>query len=182
MHVRESRSNGDFNACFDPRAKLIMCAASSVLTLHVSSPRSLKKSASSLRLCLFHCLSFSVLPHGFERRRTCSYCYMCAPFLSFSSHLRIPFFSPSSGSFLFFFFFFFHLNFPLFLYVRAPLLSPSTLFFYKLLRTRLSPCLFQFSFVLIFAQRQASYNSYTSLLPHSSCYHAYYVHFGMVSS
>ena len=93
-----------------------------------------------------------------------------------------------------------HLFYPiLFPYLRAPLLShfipiftrtsfifyllsPSTLFFYKLLRTRLSPCLFQFSLVSIFAQRQASYNSYTSLLPHSSCDHAYYVHFGMVSS
>ena len=114
MHVRcrESRSYGDLNACFDPRAKLIMCAANSVLTFHVSSPRPLKKSVSSLRLYLFHCLSFSVLPHGFERQRTCSYCYMRAPFFclfphtSFYtfSHLRIPFFSPSSGSFFFFFF------------------------------------------------------------------------------
>ena len=85
MHVRcrESRSYGDFNACFDPRAKLIMCAANSVLTFHVSSPRPLKKSVSSLRLCLFHCLLFSVLPHGFERRRTCSYCYISAPFVIF---------------------------------------------------------------------------------------------------
>ena len=123
MHVRcrESRSYGDFNACFDPRAKLIMCAANSVLTFHVSSPRPLNKSASSLRLCLFHCLSFSVLPHGFERRRTCSYCYMCAPFLSFSSHLRIPFFSPSSGSFLFFFFFFFFISIFLYSYIYAHL-------------------------------------------------------------
>ena len=87
------------------------------------------------------------------------------------------FFSPSSGSFLFF-----HCNFPLFPSLRAPLLSPSTLFFCALHRTRLSPCLFQFSLVLIFAQRQASYNSYTSLLRHNSCYHAYSVHFGMVSS
>ena len=72
MHVRyrESRSYGDFNACFDPRAELIMCAANSVLTFHVSSPRPLYKSASSLRLYLFHCLSFSLLPHGFERRWT----------------------------------------------------------------------------------------------------------------
>ena len=126
MHVRESRSYGDFNACFDPRAKLIMCAANSVLTLHVSSPRPLKKSASSLRLCLFHCLSFSVLPHGFERRRTCSYCYMCAPFFfpdtSFYtfSHLRIPFFF----SFLWllpFFFFFFFISIFLYSYIYAHL-------------------------------------------------------------
>ena len=72
MHVRyrESRSYGDFNACLDPRAELIMCAANSVLTFHVSSPRPLYKSASSLRLDLFHCRSFSLLPHGFERRWT----------------------------------------------------------------------------------------------------------------
>ena len=31
-------------------------------------------------------------------------------------------------------------------------------------------------------QRQASYNLYTSLLPQSSCYHAYFVPFRMVSS
>ena len=169
MHVRcrESRSYGDFNTCFDPRTKLIMCTANSVLTFHVSSPRPLNKSASSLRLCLFHCLSFSVLPHGFERRRTCSYCYISAPFLSFSSHNflhLLTFAHPFFFSFLWFlpfFFFFFHRNFPLF-----PSFS----------------CLFQFSLVSIFAQRQASYNSYTSLLPHSSCDHAYYVHFGTVSS
>ena len=117
MHVtcRESRSYGDFNTCFDPRTKLIMCAANSVLTFHVSSPRPLNKSASSLRLCLFHCLSFSVLPHGFERRRTCSYCYISAPFFylfphtSFYtfSHLRIPLFF----SFLWFLPFFFSSQF-----------------------------------------------------------------------
>ena len=85
MHVRcrESRSYGDFKACFDPRARLIMCAANSVLTFHVSNSRPLNKSASSLRLYLFQCLSFSVLPHGFERQRTCSYCYMSAPFFIF---------------------------------------------------------------------------------------------------
>ena len=37
-------------------------------------------------------------------------------------------------------------------------------------------------FVSIHAQRQASYNSYTSLLPQNSCYHAYFDHFRMVSS
>ena len=42
--------------------------------------------------------------------------------------------------------------------------------------------LFQFSFVSILAQPQASYNSYTSLLPQSSSSHAYFVYFGMVSS
>ena len=75
-------------------------------------------------------------------------------FLSFSSHKFLHlftiahpfFFSPTSGSFLFFF----HHNFPLFPSLRAPLLSPSTLFFCALHRTRLSPCLFQFSLVSIF--------------------------------
>ena len=186
MHVRcrESRSYGDFNACFDPRVKLIMCAANSVLTFHVSSPRPLNKSASSLRLCLFHCLLFSVLPYGFERRRTCSHCYICAPFLSFSSHKFLHLFI-FAHPFIFLLplvpSIFFRCNFPLFPSLRAPLLSPSTLFFCAPHRTRIS-CLFQFSLVSIFAQRQASYNSYTSLLPHSSCDHAYYVHFGMVSS
>lgn len=113
MHIRcrESRSYGNFNACFDPRARLIMCAANSVLTFHVSNSRPLNKSASSLRLCLFHCLSFSVLPHAFERRRTCSYCYISASFfIFFLTQVFTPFhicaslyFSPSSGSFHFFF-------------------------------------------------------------------------------
>ena len=44
---------------------------------------------------------------------------------------------------------------------------------------RLSVCLFQFSFAPVLAQPQTSYNSYTSLLPQSSCYRAYFVHFGM---
>ena len=117
MHVRcrESRSYGDFNTCFDPRTKLIMCAANSVLTFHVSSPRPLNKSASSLRLYLFHCLSFSVLPHGFERQRTCSYCYISAPFFIFSSHKFLHLFTfahPFFLSFLWFLpFFYFSLQF-----------------------------------------------------------------------
>ena len=130
MHVRcrESRSYGDFNACFDPRAKLIMYVANSVLTLHVSSPRPLKKSASSLRLCLFHCLSFSVLPHCFERRRTCSYCYMCAPFfIFFLTQVFTPFHICASLFFLlplvpsFFFFFFFFIAIFLYSHLYAHL-------------------------------------------------------------
>ena len=39
-----------------------------------------------------------------------------------------------------------------------------------------------FSFVWILAQRHASYNSYTSLLPHSSFYHVYFIIFRIVSS
>ena len=101
------------------RTKLIMCAANSVLTFHVSSPRPLNKSASSLRLYLFHCLSFSVLPHGFERRRTCSYCYISAPFLSFSSHNFLHLFTfahPFFFSFLWFLPFFFFFFIAIFLY------------------------------------------------------------------
>ena len=80
IHVisRENRSYGDFNTCFDPRARLLICAADSV-----SSPHPLNRSASFLRLRIFHCPSFSILSNGFERRRTCLYCYMCAPFLPF---------------------------------------------------------------------------------------------------
>ena len=81
-------------------------------------------------------------------------------FLSFSSHQFLHLFTfahPFFFSFLWFLpFFFFHRNFPLFPSLRAPLLPPSTLFFCALHRTRLSPCLFQFSLVSIFAQRQAS--------------------------
>ena len=67
-------------------AKFIICAGHWVLTFYVSSPHPLNKRASSLWLNLFHCPSFSILSHGLERRRTCLYCYMCAPFLPFSSH------------------------------------------------------------------------------------------------
>ena len=81
------------------RAKLIICAADSVLAFHFSSPHPLNKPASSLRLYLFHCLSFFTLPHGFERRQTCSYCHMCAPFLPFSSHKSLLLFTFVHSSF-----------------------------------------------------------------------------------
>ena len=68
------------------RAKLIIYAADSLLTFHVSSLHPLNKRASILQLYLSHCLSFSIFSRGFERRRTCLCCYMCAPFLPFSSH------------------------------------------------------------------------------------------------
>ena len=99
IHVisRENRSYGDFNTCFDPRARLLICAADSV-----SSPHPLNRSASFLRLRIFHCPSFSILSNGFERRRTCLYCYMCAPFLPFfltqvftTFHICASRFSPS---------------------------------------------------------------------------------------
>ena len=84
------------------RAKLIIYAAGSLLTFHVSTLHPLNKRASILQLYLFHCLSFSIFSRGFERRRTCLCCYMCAPFLPFSSHkflhlftFALPFFSDS---------------------------------------------------------------------------------------
>ena len=63
-------------------------------------PLPLRKCTSSLRLRLFYCLSFFILSHSFERRRTCSYCYLSVPFLPFSYtmfytflQLCIPFYS-----------------------------------------------------------------------------------------
>ena len=63
-----------------------------------TSPTKRRRVVSSIVMCLFHWLS--ILLRGFERWRTCSYCYMCAAFLPFSyirfytvSHMRIAFFS-----------------------------------------------------------------------------------------
>ena len=90
--------------------KLIIIAADSVLTLHVLSPHPLNKLVSSLWLYIFHCLSFSILSHGFERQWTCLYCYMSALFFTFFLtqvlHLFTfarPFFSASFCSIIFFF-------------------------------------------------------------------------------
>ena len=80
------------------------------------APASLRKARHPFD-CVSFSLSFSVLPHGFERRRTCLYCYMCAPFFfpdtSFYtfSHLRIPFFFSFLWLLPFFFFFFFSSQF-----------------------------------------------------------------------
>ena len=163
------------------RAKLIIYATDSLLTFHVSSLHPLNKRASILQLYLFHCLSFSIFSHGFERRRTCLCCYMCAPF---SSHKFMHLFTFALPFFLlpFFHSFLFLQHFLFILSLRALWSSPSTFFFRALQYMRLSACLFQFSFVLIFAQPQASYDSFTSLLPQGSCYYAYFVHFRMVSS
>ena len=95
-------------------------------------------------LYLFHCLSFPILSHGFERQLMCSYCffYMSALFLPFSSHkfytfshLRVPYFC-----FLLFHSIFFHRTFPLFPFLRAVLSSPSTLFFCELRRDYFTVC------------------------------------------
>ena len=80
--------------------KFIICAGHWVLTFYVSSPHPLNKRASSLWLNLFHWPSFSILSHGLERRRTCLYCYMCAPFLPFSSHKFLHLFTSAYRFFL----------------------------------------------------------------------------------
>ena len=119
---------------------------------------------------LFDCISFTVYRFPYchtvlnadGRVHTVTYLRL---FLSFSSHKFLhlftfahPFFSPSSGSFLFFYF--------------SSQFSFIPIFFMSIsVFTPLNLC-----------ATQASYNSYTSLLPHSSCYHAYYVLFGTVSS
>ena len=138
---------------------------------------------------LFDCVSFTVYRspycHTVLNADGRVHTVLCVRLFYLFPHIcaSLFFLLPLVPSFFFFFFFFIAIFLYSYMYAHLfYLLSPSTLFFYKLLRTRLSPCLFQFSFVLIFAQRQASYNSYTSLLTHSSCYHAYDVHFGMVSS
>ena len=92
------------------RTKLIIIAADSVLTFHVSSPHPLNKLVSSLWLYIFHCLSFSILSHGFERQWTILYCYIFILrfFYLFSHTSSTPFhicaslFSPSFCSIIFF--------------------------------------------------------------------------------
>ena len=107
---------------------------------------------------------------------TCLRLFRLFPHTSFYifSHLCIPFFC------LLLFLLFFYRPFPLSHLCVHLLHRPQLYSFARFIRV--SPCLFQFSYVSILAQRQASYNSYTSLLPQNSCYHAYFVHFRMVSS
>ena len=100
-------------------------------------------------------------------------------FLSFSLHKFLHLFTFAHPFLWFLPFFSLQFSFiPIF--TRTSLIL--NFIFCALHRTQLSPCLFQFSFVSIFAQRLASYNSYTSLLSQSSCYYVYFVHFTMVSS
>ena len=93
------------------RARLLICAADSV-----SSPHPLNRSASFLRLRIFHCPSFSILLNGFERRRTCLYCYMCAPFFTFILTQVFTTFHICASFFSFFSFFFIVLFLYLILY------------------------------------------------------------------
>ena len=155
---RENRSCRDFNACFDLRAPSWLSVQLTVyLPFHVSSPHPLKKARR-----LLDCISSTVYRFlychtvlNFDGRVhtvTCRRLFHLFPHTSFYtfSHLRILF----SASFC---------SFPVFFLYTFPLFSPPALFFSALHWTRLSPCLFQFSFVSTLAQRQASQNSYTSL-------------------
>ena len=116
-------------------------------SISVSSPHPLQKCALSFQLCLFHCLSFSILWHGFERFLDVSiHLYVCAFLPFFLTQVFTPFhicaslFSASfCSSFLF------SLQFSFIPSFRALVSSPSTLFFCALHLMRLSPCLFQFS-------------------------------------
>ena len=122
------------------RAKLIIYATDSLLTFHVSSLHPLKKRASILQLYLFHCLSFSIFSHGFERRRTCLCCYMCAPFSSHKfMHLftfALPFFLlPFFSFFPFFIALFFSLRNPRLLTIHIPPYSPRVVVIMLILST-----------------------------------------------
>ena len=116
-------------------------------SISVSSPHPFQKCALSFQLCLFHCLSFSILLHGFERFLDVSiHLYVCAFLPFFLTQVFTPFhicaslFSASFCSF-----FLFSLQFSFIPSFRALVSSPSTLLFCALHLTRLSPCLFQFS-------------------------------------
>ena len=127
-------------------AKLLIYAADSVQAFQFQAPTYFKN-ALCLFNCLFHCLSFSILLHGFERFLDVSiHLYVCAFLPFFLTQVFTPFhicaslFSASfCSSFLF------SLQFSFIPSFRALVSSPSTLFFCALHLTRLSPCLFQFS-------------------------------------
>ena len=151
-------------------------------SISVSSPHPLQKCALSFQLCLFHCLSFFILLHGFERFLDV-HTFICLCFFAFFphtsfytfSHLRIPFFC-----FLLFLLFIF---ITVFLYPIFPRTCFIALNFILLRASFDATISLPVSvFVSILAQRQASYNLYTSLLPQNSCYHAYFEHLRMVSS
>ena len=152
-------------------------------SISVSSLHPLQKCALSFQLCLFHCLSFSILLHGFERFLDVSiHLYVCAFLPFFLTQVFTPFhicaslFSASFCSF-----FLFSLQFSFIPSFRALVSSPST---FILLRASFDATISLpvSVFVSILAQRQASYNLYTSILPQNSCYHAYFDHPRMVSS
>ena len=152
-------------------------------SISVSSPHPLQKCALSFQLCLFHCLSFSILWHGFERFLDVSiHLYVCAFLPFFLTQVFTPFHICAS---LFFCFLLFLLL--IFITVFLYPIFPRTCFIalnFILLRASFDATISLpvSVFVSILAQRQASYNLYTSLLPQNSCYHAYFDHPRMVSS
>ena len=61
-------------------------------SISVSSPHPFQKCALSFQLCLFHCLSFSILLHGFERFLDVSiHLYVCAFLRFFLTQVFTPF-------------------------------------------------------------------------------------------
>ena len=163
-------------------AKLLIYAADSVLAFQFQAPTRFKNAR-----CLFNCVSSTVyhspycdtVLNGFW---TCPYIYMSVLFCLFPhtsfyafSHLRIPFFC-----FLLFLLFIF---ITVFLYPIFPRTCFIALNFILLRASFDATISLPVSvFVSILAQRQASYNLYTSLLLQNSCYHAYFDHLRMVSS
>ena len=153
--------------------KLLIYAADNVLTF----PHPFKKCALSLPLSII----FHIVARLWTPTDVSIHLHVCAFFVFFLTQVFTSFhICASLFSAYFCSFFFFNRPFPLphlcVHLLHRPQLYSSARFI------RVSPCLFQFSYVSILAQRQASYNSYTSLLPQNSCYHAYFVHFRMVSS
>ena len=115
-------------------AKLLIYAADSVQAFQFQAPTYFKN-ALCLFNCLFHCLSFSILLHGFERFLDVSiHLYVCAFLPFFLTQVFTPFhicaslFSASfCSSFLF------SLQFSFIPSFRALVSSPSTLFYHSLL-------------------------------------------------
>ena len=175
MRCRENRSYGDFDACFlHALAKLIICAADCVLTFHVSSPYRLVNARR-----LFDCVSFTVYRSSYYHTvlnadgRVHTVTCLCL-FYRFLTQCFTPFYN---CAFLFTAYSFFSFI-PIFTRTSFIVLN------FILLRASLDATISLFVSVFIrlnLAQRQASYHSYTSLLP-LFIYHAYFVQCRMVSS
>ena len=163
-------------------AKLLIYAADSVLAFQFQAPTRFKNAR-----CLFNCVSSTVYhsPYFytvFNGFWTCPYIYMSALFYLFSSHKFLRLFTFAHPFFCFLLFFLF-----IFITVFLYPIFPRTCFIalnFILLRTSFDATISLpvSVFVSILAQRQASYNLYTSILPQNSCYHAYFDHPRMVSS
>ena len=130
---------------------------------------------------LFDCVSSIVYSFSYchtvlnaDRRVHVAKCVRLFPHTRFYivSHLRISFFC-----FLSFLFFIVLFLYPMF--TRISLIALN----FILVRNSFDATFSVSVFIRLDPrQRQASYNLYTSLLPQSSCYHAYFVPFRMVSS